>query len=131
MQYGVVNEIGNVMEARITLTILGNDAGNEDIPFLIDTGFGGALALPIHIIRRLDLPPADSRYTEVTLADGSTETVGRYVARLLWHGRRREVNLLNLDGEPLVGMELLRGSNISVDAAPGGVVAIAELAAAS
>lgn len=131
MQYGVVNEVGPVIVAGITLTVLGNDAGSEDIPFLIDTGFGGALALPIHIIRRLNLPPAEGDYTEVILADGSTETVGRYVAHVLWHGRMREVNLLNLECEPLVGMDLLRGSNISVDAAPGGVVAIAELAASS
>lgn len=131
MQYGVVSEISNVLEAGITLTILGNGVGNEDIPFLIDTGFGGALALPVHIIRRLNLPPAHVANTTITLADGSSETTSVYVARLLWHGRLREVELLNLECEPLIGMELLRGSNISVDAAPGGVVAIAELPALS
>ena len=31
---------------------------------------------------------------------------------------------------PLIGMELLRDSNISIDAIPGGTVTIAELAAA-
>ena len=131
MHYGVVSEFGEAIEAGVTLTVMGNGAGNEDIYFLIDTGFSGALALPIRIIARLNLPPSDDRGAKVTLADGSTETAGVYDAQVLWHGRLREVELLNLECEPLVGMELLRGSNISVDAAPGGVVAIAELPALS
>ena len=133
MHYGVVNRIGDLgdlIEAEITLTVLGNGAGNADIPFVIDTGFTGTLALPIHIISRLNLPPADDDETEVTLADGSAEIAGVYIARLLWHGRPREVELLDLGSEPLAGMELLRGCNISIDAAPGGIVTIAELPAA-
>ena len=134
MHYGVVNKIGDLgdlIEAEITLTILGNGAGNEDIPFVIDTGFTGALALPIHIISRLNLPPADDDETEVILADGSAETAGVYVASLLWHGQPSEVEVFDLGSEPLAGMELLRGCNISIDAAPGGIVTIAELPAAS
>ena len=131
MHYGVVNEIGTAIEAGITLTILGNGAVSENIPCLIDTGFSEELALPIHIISRLNLPPADDGETEIVLADGSAETALVYVARILWHGRLREVKVLDLGDEPLIGMKLLRGSNISFDAAPGGVVAIAELAAAS
>lgn len=131
MHYGVVNGIGSLIEAKVTLTILGNGASNEDIPFVIDTGCTEALTLPIHIIRRLNLPPADDDETEVTLADGSAEIVGVYVARLLWHGQPREVEVFDLGSEPLLGMELLRGCNISIDAAPGGVVTITELPMAS
>lgn len=131
MHYGVVSEIGKAIEAGITLTILGDGVGNEDIHFLIDTGFDGMLALPFHIISRLNLPPADYGETGIVLADGSAEKAGAYVARMLWHGRRRVVEVLDLGDEPLVGMDLLRGSNISVDAAPGGVVAISELTPSS
>ena len=131
MHYGVVNQIGALLEAEITLTVLGNGVSNEDIPFVIDTGFTGALTLPIDIISRLNLPPADDVETEVTLADGSAETAGVYVARLLWHNRLREVRVLDPGSEPLLGMELLRGCNISIDADPGGAVTIAELPPAS
>ena len=51
----------------------------------------------------------------------------RYAAYVLWHGQRRQIKVLNMEGDPLIGMELLRGSNISSDALPGGGVTITEL----
>ena len=131
MHDGVVNEIGNGIEAVITLTLLGNEAGSEDVSFVIDTGFSGALTLPIDIISRLNLPLADDDKTEITLADGSEKIVSVYVARLLRHGRQCEFEVFALGSELLVGMELLRGSNISIDAAPNGAVTISELSPSS
>ena len=131
MHYGTVNETGDALEAWITLTLIGDGDTTEDLVFLIDTGFGGELALPYHIISRLNLRPSTRDNRAIALADGSSGTAGVYIAYINWHGRLRPVDVFNLECEPLVGMDLLRGSNISVDAAPGGVVAIAELAAAS
>lgn len=129
MHYGTVSETGDAIEAWITLTLVGDGDTTVDLAFLIDTGFGGELALPYYIISRLNLQPSTRDNMAITLADGSTGTAGGYIAYIMWHGRLRSVDVFNLECEPLVGMDLLRGCNISVDAAPGGVVAIAELPA--
>ena len=131
MHYGTVNSIdGDLLEAVVALSIAGENSATELVEFVIDTGFTEDVALPLNIINRLGLLPA-AGIVELTLADGSVERFQRYTAYVLWHGRWREVIAVALDGEPLIGMDLLRGSNISVDAAPGGVVAIAELPALS
>ena len=131
MHYGTVNVDGDAIEAWITLTVVRDSDATMDVAFLIDTGFGGELALPHSIISRLNLQPSTRDDMAITLADGSTGTADVYTAYIIWNGLLRPVDLLNLECEPLAGMELLRGCNISIDAAPGGVVAIAKLPAAS
>ena len=41
-----------------------------------------------------------------------------------WHTQRREVEIVETDGEALLGMALLLGSQISIDARVGGEVLI-------
>jgi hypothetical protein len=41
-----------------------------------------------------------------------------------WHGTPREVIALAADGDPLIGMSLLRGSRLSIDVINGGEVRI-------
>jgi len=47
--------------------------------------------------------------------------------RILWHGRELDVAVLASNGDPLVGMALLDGSRLTVDAAPDGPVRVEEL----
>lgn len=46
---------------------------------------------------------------------------------MVWHGREREVQVLATEGGPLVGMPVLRGSRLTVDATPGGAVRVEDL----
>ena len=131
MHYGSVKSIDAAfLEAVVALSIYGENDAAEPVEFVIDTGFTEDAALPLDIINRLGLLPADGT-VELALADGSIDRFERYTAYMLWHGQLREVRVLDLGSEPLLGMELLRGCNISIDAAPGGIVTIAELPAAS
>lgn len=131
MHYGTVKSIdGAWLEAAVTLSVYGENAATELVDFVIDTGFTEDAALPLDIINRLGLRPAAGT-VEIALADGSVGRFERYTAYMLWHSRLREVIVLDLGSEPLIGMELLRGCNISIDAMPDGVVAIAELPASS
>ena len=41
-----------------------------------------------------------------------------------WHAQRREVEILETAGESLIGMSLLFGSKIAIDARVGGEVLI-------
>ena len=134
MHYGRVNYYydGDVLEASITLSLLDDNGITESIDFAVDTGLTEEVALPQDIINRLNLPLADDADDiELTLADGTIAVARVYVANLLWHDRIRRVAVANLEGIPLIGMGLLMGSNLNVDAVPGGLVTITELPAAS
>lgn len=49
-----------------------------------------------------------------------------YAGTALWHGRRRALQVLETDDESLVGMSLLEGSDITIQARAGGSVLIEE-----
>ncbi|MBA2345915.1 MAG: hypothetical protein H0V83_12630 [Rubrobacter sp.] len=51
-----------------------------------------------------------------------------YEGRVLWHGAVRSVAVIGAEGQPLIGMEMLRGSRLTLDAEPGGEVLVEERA---
>jgi len=107
----------------------GNGNGGEEtsleVEAVIDTGFDGELTLPSRTIRRLGYPYAGS--AGGTLADGSEVQFDYHEGWVLWHELVRPVAVIAAEGQPLVGMALLRGSRLSVEALPGGEVAVSEL----
>lgn len=132
MHYGTVNyvhdEDEDVIEANVTLALIGDDRTTENIDFVIDTGLTEEVALPQDLINRLNLTTVDDDGDiELTMADGTTAAVEVYLAHIMWHEQLRRVTVVNLEGVPLIGMQLLRGSNPNVDAVPGGLVTITEL----
>ena len=130
MHYGLIYGIGDdFLEAHITLTVQDGNGVAENVDFVIDTGLTEDVSLPLDTIVRLNLP-RNGDIIDIVLADGSTGKFDLYTAYVLWHDRLVEVEVINMESVPLIGMELLRDSNISIDAIPGGAVTIAELAAA-
>ena len=127
--YGAVSGIGDNLEAAVALTVLGYGGVSELVTFLVDTGATGEITLPQATIAKLNLPLVayGSANASVTLADGTVSLARVHTARVFWHDRLRDVEVVNLDTDPLIGMGLLRGSNLSVDAIPGGLVTITEL----
>ena len=123
MHYGTVNRY---LEPIVSLLLLGNTAPSEAIEFAIDTGFSGELTLPQDVIARLNLLRDDDGVPYI-LADGTPRVMPRYIGQIQWHGQIREVNVIDAGSEALLGMQLLAGSNLNVDASPGGAVTIAEL----
>lgn len=112
------------------LTGVGDGADNGkgqplEVTAVIDTGFDGELTLPQETIRRLDYLYAGS--AGGTLADGSEVQFDYHEGRVLWHGVARPVAVLAAEGQPLVGMALLQGSRLTVDAVHGGEVIVSEL----
>ena len=119
---GVVNaDLDSVIRLRVT----GASGVNETIDFVLDTGFSGGLSLPTAMIRRLGLPL--SHETVVILADGSEIKCDVYRGSVEWDGRPTLVAVYTTDGDALMGMQLLRGHRIIIDALPGGRVTIAPL----
>lgn len=112
----------------LTLLPLGLSAQEGfEVEAVVDTGFDGELTLPRGLIRRLGYPYAG--FTRGTLADGSVVRFDYHEGRVLWHGgEERAVVVLAAGeaGDPLVGMALLRGSRLTIDAVPGGAVRVEE-----
>lgn len=90
----------------------------------VDTGFTGHITVPARVVRSLAFSELGSE--ELVLADGTTEIATVHRATVDWHGRPRPVPALDVGAEPLVGMALLAGSRLVMDAVPGGEVAIEE-----
>ena len=122
MHHGIVNEY---FEATVSLNVLGAGGANLVVDFVIDTGCTEEMILPPGIIDRLHRTRSSDMV--LTVADGTTDAYARYRVSVEWHSQPREAIAIRMGTEPLVGMRLLRGSNLSVDADPGGRVTITEL----
>ena len=91
----------------------------------MDTGFTGYLTLPQESIRQLGLRSVGQRTFE--LANGDLFDFQVYLGSVSWHDHANDVLVLESDIVPLLGMTLLWGSRVTVDASTGGEVAIEEL----
>jgi clan AA aspartic protease len=122
MIQGVVNQR---CEAILPL-VIGNATGQRQVlDAVIDTGFNGFLSLPSTVISALNLPWSGSDI--VTLGDGSETFFDLYAATIIWDGQYQEIDIAESDTEPLVGMALLYGYRLQVDAIEGGVVRVEAL----
>ena len=113
-------------EAVLPLRVIDPGLGGRQAEILavIDTGFTGHLTLSVELARSLALPELGSE--EMVLADGSTEVASVHRATVEWHGRSRTLPALAVGDDPLIGMALLAGSRLEMDAVPGGEVVIEE-----
>lgn len=91
----------------------------------MDTGFTGYLTLPLVSIKELDLPSVERRTFE--LANGDLFEFDAYLAAVSRQGRLNDALVLKSDSAPLLGMTLLWGNQVTVDAVTNGEVTIEEL----
>lgn len=116
---GVVNP---ALEATLHIHVFGPSGHTAEIVAVIDTGYSGALSLPMAVIASLALSPLASRV--VRLADRSRRVLNTYEAVLLWDGQRRTLRVLAVEGDPLVGTALLGGYTLEANFVDGGAVSV-------
>ena len=122
----IKGKVTSQMEAVIELEIFGAKRSRKKVRAVIDTGFNGHLTLPAHLISRLKLERAGKR--GATLGDGNVVALDAYFAEVSWHhGQAQEVLVLAAEGGPLVGMSLLYGSRVVLEALEEGEVTIEPL----
>lgn len=80
---------------------------------LLDTGFNGGMTLPAEKIDELELEYLTN--TRMMLADGNLVAVPTYEIPVLWRDEIKIVKVFRMEGDPLLGMELMRGSRIEFD----------------
>ena len=85
MMIGVVN---TDLEATLVLQIHGLTRDSTETA-VIDTGYNGALTLPLSVITNLTLTSSASR--TVTLGDTSRRVLDYYEAEVTWDGQRRSI----------------------------------------
>jgi clan AA aspartic protease len=105
--------------------VRGPTGQEQEIEAVIDTGFDGALSLPLADITALGLPWR--RRGRALLADGTESVFDIYEATIVWHGIPRRVAVDAADIDPLVGMRLLNGYELTIQAVVGGQVRITAL----
>ncbi|BAY53400.1 MULTISPECIES: hypothetical protein [Leptolyngbya] len=119
MMQGFVNQS---CEAIIPVVVGHTKARQQMIQAVIDTGFTGFLSLPLSLIESLELPWIFRDFA--TLGDGSEVLFDMYRASVIWHGQYQVVDVAASEAEPLVGMSLLYGSKLQIEAVEGGIVKI-------
>ena len=109
-------------EAMLPIVIGLDNAPKQMVEALIDTGFSGFLSLPLSMIESLELPWIFSDF--VTLGDGSEVIFQMYRATIIWDGQFKVVDVAASESEPLLGMSLLYGFKLQVEAVERGIVTI-------
>ena len=118
----IAGVVSDVLDATIPLSV--RDAGGRfhEVTAVVDTGFNGFLMIPPAVIRALRLQWIGT--LQALLADGQGAFFPMYEATVLWNGQLRAVEAGSTESIPLVGMAMLRGSDLNIRVTEGGLVAI-------
>lgn len=121
----IIGVVTDRREAVIAITVRGPAGQEQKIDAIIDTGFDGYLSLPSSLIVLLGLDWR--RRGRALLADGSESVFDIYEAAVDWDGTTRRVAVDQAETIPLVGMSLLEGYELTIQARPGGSVTVKAL----
>ena len=120
--FGVVN---NNCEAILKVAVGRIGSPKIALHAIVDTGFTSFLSLPPSVITDRGLP---WHYRDIgTLGDGSEVVFEIYKASVIWDGQEQIIDVAASDAEPLVGMGLLYGFKLQIEAVEGGRVTIEAL----
>ena len=120
----ITGEVTEDLDLLVTVEVANNNGTFVPIEVVIDTGFNGDLALPRDVILALGLSYRGE--TTWTLATGEEAAMSNYEGVISWHGRPRDVVVIETGSEFLLGMAVLVGSKVTIDAQVGGEVVIEE-----
>ena len=117
----VTNRNGGLFPT-ISIHIFDRNNDTHRVSAFIDTGFSGDMTLARQTIQKLR--PKKDGIANLRLADGNIVSANAYVGLILWHGKSREVRIFEAENTPLIGMSLIKGSVLNIQAVAGGPVHI-------
>ena len=112
--------IGRQPQVKVVVRISGYP--DLEIGCVINTGFEGALTLPVAAVAKLELPYVASIYTNLANDENFITPVHR--ATVVWDGVELEVPVLAMGRRPQVGTLLLNNFNLNIDFADGSILSI-------
>lgn len=119
---GLVN---TEFEAVIQLSIRRDDGVIFTQDAIIDTGFNGWLSLSPGLITQLNL--TWKRRGRAILGDGSECIFDVYEGDVIWDGALRTIPIDEADSDPLVGMSLMEGYQLTIQIFEGGQVGLQKI----
>jgi clan AA aspartic protease len=120
-----IGEVTPDKEALVKLTVLGPNGQRQEVSSILDTGYTEYLTLPSAIITILGLVYQYS--LPMYLADGRSIRVRVFDGIVRWKGQDRHIPVQETDGDILLGMSLLYGSRLVIDALDGGSVSAVDI----
>lgn len=88
----------------------------KKVTCVVDTGYDGFLALPVHVVRKLSYQMIDIQRAE--LADGSTAVFEIYEGFIQWFGKKTRIAV---DATPaktaLLGMGIMTNCRLTIEPA--------------
>lgn len=109
-------------EAIVTISIRDLIGDFRAFQCVLDTGYDGDIALPSNVIDQLGLVPSDN--LRVILGNGEHVFMRVYSAVASWHEQLVNVEVLQTNGESVIGMALLENNTLTVQVWDGGEVVI-------
>jgi clan AA aspartic protease len=119
---GIVNE---EFEPIISISLRDADGKIHTQAAIVDTGFNGWLSLSSDLIAQLNLNW--KRRGRAILGDGSECVFNVYEAVIVWDGDLLTIPVDEADSEPLVGMSLMEGYQLTVQVFEGGSVELSKV----
>ena len=108
----IAGSVNQEREAIVRLVIVGPQGREREVEAIVDTGYTGFLTLPSEMAADLGLPYL--MRGSAVLADGSDD----------WAGGRRQALIDIAESDPLLGMELLHGHELTIQVIAGGIVSL-------
>ena len=121
----IVGVMNSQREAIVRLVIVGPGGQERQIEAVLDTGYSGSLTLPSAVVSALDLPFRGRG--SALLGDGSESEFDIHEATVAWAGQRRLAAIDVAETDPLLGIGLLLGNELTIQVIAGGVVALRRL----
>jgi clan AA aspartic protease len=122
----VINGFVTGRQAQIKIILRISGYPDLEVGCVVDTGFEGALTLPLTVVTKLQFPCVAR--INANLANDDNFVTPVHVATVVWDGAEIEVPVLAMGRRPLVGTLLLSKYNLNIDFCDGGMVQIDSLA---
>jgi clan AA aspartic protease len=118
----ITGSVNAYTEAIIPVSLRDASGRVHNLDAVIDTGFNGSLTLPAAVIAALGLRWRNR--SSVVLANGGVEECDVYAGVVIWDGQPRSILVECADTDPLVGMTLIYGYELNIQAVDGGLVTL-------
>lgn len=122
IERGRVRQFDDYFIGTCVIHLVGENGVPARVEAMVDSGFAGQLSLKPDLVDALQL--RRTRSERAYLADGSSTTCDMYRVQLHWQGDPRTVEVASLNGHPLIGLGLLRGSQLRMMVEDDGVIEI-------
>jgi clan AA aspartic protease len=121
----VINGAVLDLQARVNVAFRRPNVPDVEIEFVVDTGFAGALVLPVVATELLGLPYLQEMVAN--LANDDPVKTDVHIATIVLDGQVRQVAVLAMGKRPLLGTALLADKELVAQFVENGLVTIDNL----